>query len=222
MVLLAGSLPRVAPAQRQGPAGFPPPTPAPTEDPALHRGSRGLSGSFQSTDNTWHPGQIQGWTRDRVYLTDAGARTYRAYFPAQVKRFVVAPGDTFNVVRDVVVTSGTMFRRRQIVPEAFAQQLFRGAGYTLLSYQRNDGPDNLLSWTTRRLLLRQPDGTVLVLPANGRKCRQLLLTLLRDDAALAGTPPTSRFRPWRDARQLLAAYTDRKINLALRPTGGGQ
>lgn len=202
-------------AQRK-PAAFPPPTPAPTEDPALHRGS-GNPGSYQGLDGTWHAVQIESWQNDRVYLSDAGS-TFKAYSPSELKRFV-ALGDTVVAVHEVAVRKRRFPRRSrpQLVPAAFGRQLYRGGGFLLVDYDPVR-PASLTSALSSHLLLRHDQQAYQVLPTNKVKFNRLMLTLLGNDPELAPGLQANQYHLRRDAAQLLERYADWQIRQFLQST----
>ena len=207
------SLTAVAQAQRK-PAVFPAPTPAPTEDAALHRGT-GHAGQYQGNDGAWHSVQIESWENDRVYLSDAGS-TFKAYFPTELKRFVTM-GDTVVAARDLIVTTRRFpFKRhRGLLPAAFGRQLYRGGGFQLLNYDPQR-PATVLTALSSRLLLRQGQERWQVLPTKTAKFNQLMLKLLGDNPELAAGLRANQYRPRRDAAELLERYAYWQIQQALK------
>ena len=203
-----------AQAQRR-PAAFPAPTLSPVEDPTLRRADTGSSGSYQGLDGTWHAVQIDGWENDRVYLSDAG-RAFKAYSPTDLKRFVLL-GDTIAAVHDAAVRSRRFLRKKrlELVPAAFARQLYRGGGFQLVDYD-SSLPSTLGSRLSSRLLLRRGREAWQVVPMNTVKFNQLMLTLLGDNPELAAGLRAGQYQPRRDAAQLLERYADWKVRQSLQ------
>jgi hypothetical protein len=199
-------------AQRR--AGFPAPTPAPTEDPTLRRGP-GHPGSYQGLDGRWHAVQIEGWENDRVYLSDAGV-AYQAFAPTELRRFVVL-GDTIAAASTVAVPRRRFLRRPRTVlhPAVFGRQLYRGGGFQLLDYDPIR-PASFSSGLSSYLLLRRGNEAWQVLPTNTRKFNQLMLVLLGSDPELASGLQAGQYRPRRDAAELLERYADRQTRQILK------
>lgn len=204
-----------AQAQRK-PAAFPAPTPTPTNDPALRRGS-GNFGIYQRLDGTWHPVQIESWQNDRVYMSDAGS-TFKAYSPTELQRFVILQ-DTVVAVHEVAVKKRRFLLRRrpQLVPAAFGRQLYRGGGFQLVSYDPIR-PASLTSALSSHLLLRHGAQGWQVLPTNKRAFNQLMLVFVGNAPELAAGLRANRYRPRRDAAHLLEGYADWQTRQFLHST----
>lgn len=201
-------------AQRRS-AAFPAPTPRPVEDLTIRRAGTGSSGTYQGLDGAWHAVQIDGWENDRVYLSDAG-RTFNAYLPTDLKRFVLF-GDTIAAVYDVAVKTRrfVLKGRPRLVPAAFGRQLYRGGSFQLVDYD-SSLPSMLSSRLSSRLLLRRGQEAWQVVPMNTANFNQLMLTLLGDNPELAAGLRAGQYQPRRDAAQLLERYADWKVRQSLQ------
>lgn len=193
-------------AQRR-PAAFPPPTPAPAEDPTQPRRGSGYAGQYQRLDGQWQSAQIQTWENDRVYLSETNA-TFRAYGPTELLQFVYLR-DTVVALRDAAVPRRRLLRRPQpsLLPAAFGRQLYHGAGFQLLTYDPIR-PATLTSALSSRLLLRTGNSGWQVVPTKTTRFNQFMLALLGACPTLAPGLHAGQYHARRDAVALLQRYAE--------------